>query len=92
MPEPPNYTTCIAHLAKTASSRPKARAAPTTKQLKSECEQQYKSLQTEVLGFLISSQWVIGEASALNVNLSDAQVKKEFTKIKNAQFPDGSRC
>jgi foldase protein PrsA len=87
IPEPPNYTTCIAHLAKTAPKPAKGQSAPTTKQLKSECEQQYKSLLTEVLGFLISSQWVIGEASALNVKLSDAEVKKEFTKIKNTQFP-----
>jgi foldase protein PrsA len=90
VPEPPNYTTCIAHLAKTAPKPAKGQSAPTTKQLKSECEQQYKSLQAEVLGFLISSQWVIGEASALNVSLSDAQVKKEFTKIKSAQFPKGA--
>jgi foldase protein PrsA len=90
VPEPPNYTTCVAHLAKTAPKPAKGQAAPTTKQLKSECAQQYKSLQTEVLGFLISSQWVIGEASSLKVNVTDAQVKKEFTKIKNAQFPKGS--
>ncbi len=90
VPEPPNYTTCVAHLAKTAPKPAKGQSAPTTKQLKSECAQQYKSLQTEVLGFLISSQWVIGEASSLNVNVTDAQVKKEFTKIKSAQFPKGS--
>jgi len=90
VPEPPNYTTCVAHLAKTAPKPAKGQSAPTTKQLKSECAQQYKSLQTEVLGFLISSQWVIGEASSLKVNVTDAQVKKEFTKIKNAQFPKGS--
>jgi foldase protein PrsA len=87
IPEPPNYTTCIAHLAKTAPKPAKGQSAPTSKQLKSECEQEYKSLQTEVLGFLISSQWVIGEASSLNVKLSDAEVKKEFTKIKTTQFP-----
>jgi len=87
IPEPPNYTTCIAHQAKTAPKPVKGHPAPTTKQLKSECEQEYKSLQTEVLGFLISSQWVLGEASSLNVKLSDAEVKKEFTKIKDTQFP-----
>lgn len=90
VPEPPNYTTCIAHLAKTSPKPEKGQKAPTTAQLKSECETQYKSLQTEVLGFLISSQWVIGEASSLNVKLSDAEVKKEFTKIKNTQFPKAS--
>jgi foldase protein PrsA len=90
VPEPPNYTTCIAHLAKTSPKPEKGQKAPTTAQLKSECETQYKSLQSEVLGFLISSQWVIGEASALGVKLSDAEVKKEFTKIKATQFPKAS--
>jgi foldase protein PrsA len=90
VPEPPNYTTCIAHLAKTSPKPEKGQKAPTTAQLKSECETQYKSLQSEVLGFLISSQWVIGEASSLGVKLSDAEVKKEFTKIKATQFPKAS--
>jgi foldase protein PrsA len=87
VPEPPNYTTCIAHLAKITPKPAKGQKGTTTAQLKSECETQYKSLQSEVLGFLISSQWVIGEASALGVKLSDAEVKKEFTKIKSTQFP-----
>jgi foldase protein PrsA len=87
VPDPPNYTECIAHLEATAPKPAKGQSKPTSAQLKSECEQQYKSLQQEVLGFLISSQWVIGEASHLGVNVSDAEVKKEFEKIKNQQFP-----
>jgi len=87
LPDPPNYTACIAHLEATAPKPAKGQSKPTSAQLKSECEQQYKSLQQEVLGFLISSEWVIGEASHLGVNVSDAEVKKEFEKIKNQQFP-----
>ncbi len=87
VPEPPKYTACIAHLAATAAKPAKGQAAPTTAKLKTECETQYKALQTEVLGFLISSQWVIGEASSLGVKLSDAEIKKEFAKIKNEEFP-----
>jgi foldase protein PrsA len=87
VPEPPDYTTCIAHLAKTAAKPAKGQSAPSTKELKTECETEYKSLQSEVLGFLISSQWVLGEAAALNVKLSDAEVKKEFAKIKTTEFP-----
>ncbi len=52
-----------------------------------QCATQYKSLQQEVLGFLISSQWVLAEATSLGVKLSDAEVKKEFAKIKATQFP-----
>jgi foldase protein PrsA len=87
VPDPPNYTECIAHLEATAAKPAKGQAKPTTAQLKSECEQQYTSLKQEVLGFLISSEWVIGEAAHLGVNVSDAEVKKEFEKIKNEQFP-----
>jgi foldase protein PrsA len=82
-PEPPNYTACIAHLQATQTTKP----APTREQLKKQCETQYKSLLSEVLGFLISSNWVIGEANSLGVKLSDAEVKKQFETIKSQQFP-----
>jgi len=87
IPEPPSYKACIAHLQATTPAPAKGQAAPTTAQLKSQCEQQYKQLQQQVLGFLISSDWVIGEAGHLGVKLSDAEVHKQFVKIKNQQFP-----
>ena len=68
-------------------NRRKASPSRRRRELKSECEQQYTSLKQEVLGFLISSEWVIGEAANLGVKVSDAEVKKEFEKIKNQQFP-----
>jgi foldase protein PrsA len=86
VPEPPSYTACIAQ-AKAAAKPVKGQAAPSEAQLKSQCEQEYKSLQQEVLGFLISSNWVLGEAGSLGVKVSDAEVKKQFEKIKNQQFP-----
>jgi len=86
IPEPPHYTACIA-AAKAAVKPVKGQATPSEAQLKSQCEQEYKSLQQEVLGFLISSEWVLGEASSLGVKVSDAEVKKQFEKIKNQQFP-----
>jgi foldase protein PrsA len=87
IPEPPNYTACIAHLKAVAPKPAKGQSAPTEAQLKSECEQQYKSLQTEVLGFLISSEWVLGEAAHLGVKVSDKEVEKQFATVKNQQFP-----
>jgi hypothetical protein len=41
---------------------------------------------TEVLGFLISSDWVIGEAQDRGVTVSAAKVKKEFDRIRREQF------
>jgi foldase protein PrsA len=87
IPDPPSYTACIAHLEATAVKPAKGQSKPTKAELKSECEQQYSSLKQEVLGFLVSSEWVLGEAEHLGVKASDAEVKKEFEKIKNEQFP-----
>lgn len=86
IPDPPKYAQCIAHT-KAQSKTAKGQTAPTEAQLKSQCEQQYKTLQQEVLGFLISSTWVLGEASSLGVKVSDKEVKKQFEKIKSQQFP-----
>ena len=87
VPDPPSYTACIAHLEATAPKPAKGQPRPSAAQLKSECEQQYKSLQQEVLSFLISSEWVLGEAESLGVKVGDKEVKKQFEKIKSEQFP-----
>jgi foldase protein PrsA len=87
IPDPPRYTACIAALQSTQPKPAKGQAPPTQTQLKSQCEQRYKALQTTVLGFLISSQWVIGEASSLGVKVPDKEVKKRFDQIKSQQFP-----
>jgi foldase protein PrsA len=87
IPDPPKYTACIAHEKSVAPKPAKGQAAPTEATLKTQCETQYKALQQEVLGFLVSSEWVLGEASSLGVNISDKEVKKEFEKIKKTQFP-----
>ena len=88
LPEPPHYTACIKHLEEeektTAAKGSKKR---TQAELKTQCEQQFKTYKTEVLGFLISSDWVIKEAESLGVKASDKEVKKQFEKIRNEQFP-----
>jgi foldase protein PrsA len=89
-PEPPNYEACIARFTALAEKELKAKSIkqiPTKAKLKEVCEQQYKTLKQEVMSFLLSSQWVIGEANRLGIKLSDAEVKKQFLKIKSQQFP-----
>lgn len=41
----------------------------------------------EVMGFLVSSDWVIGEAQDLNVHVSETQVRRMFDRIRHEQFP-----
>jgi foldase protein PrsA len=87
LPEPPKYKACIAHLRETTPKPAKGQPAPTEAQFKSQCEQQYKSLLQEVMGFLISSEWVLGEANSLGVKVNDKEVKKRFNQIREQQFP-----
>jgi foldase protein PrsA len=89
-PEPPAYTACIARFKEVAEKELKAKAIktiPTEAKLKSTCEAQYKTFKQEVMSFLLSSQWVLGEAARLGIKVSDAEVHKQFLKIKTQQFP-----
>lgn len=86
IPTPPSFSACISHLAATSAKTKKAKP-PTHAQLKSECETQYQSLKKEVVNYLISSEWVLGEAKNLGIKLSDSEVHKEFMKIRSEQFP-----
>jgi foldase protein PrsA len=93
IPDPPLYKSCIAHLhevnLKEIATNPlQKKTKPVVESvLKKQCETQYKTYVQEVLAFLISSQWVISEAKELGVKLTDAEIKKQFQKIRSAQFP-----
>jgi hypothetical protein len=41
----------------------------------------------QVMGFLISADWVIGEARDLHIHLSASQVRRMFEQLRRAQFP-----
>ena len=87
VPEPPSYTACVAH-AKAVAPKPAAgQSPPTEAQLKAQCAQQYQALKQEVLSFLLSSSWVLGEAGSLGVKVSDKEVKKRFEQVRTQQFP-----
>ena len=45
------------------------------------------SLRNEVLGFLISADWVSSEASARNIEVSKKEVTRRFDRIRGQQFP-----
>jgi hypothetical protein len=81
VPEPPNYSTCIAN-GRINSSTLKL----STAQLKSACEHQYEILKQQALGFLISSQWIIREAAHLGVKPTHAEIEKALHKFIAQQF------
>ncbi len=76
IPDPPNYTKCMASLKKIApASIPPA-------ELKTACVSQF----TQTLEYLVRSAWVQGQAASLGLKVSPAAVMAKFTTAKNAQF------
>jgi hypothetical protein len=45
------------------------------------------AVKNEVMGFLVSSDWVLGEAADLNIDVSEAKVRHTFNRIRGKQFP-----
>jgi len=44
------------------------------------------ALKDEVMGFLISSEWLLGEAAAQGIEISEAAVHKRFEEVQKQQF------
>jgi hypothetical protein len=44
------------------------------------------ALKDKVMGFLLTSEWVLGEAAALGIDVSEAEVQKHLAEIQKKQF------
>ncbi|WP_372791228.1 peptidyl-prolyl cis-trans isomerase [Paraconexibacter sp.] len=87
IPEPPDFKACIAKKAKDAPKPAKGQPKPTDAQFKTQCKQEYEGLRDQVLQFLISANWIQGEAADRDVKVTDAEVKKQFETTKKQSFP-----
>jgi len=74
VPDPPHYTACIARLS--ASGTSKSDGA----QLEQECRSRYQALQRRALEFLISSDWLIQEAAAEHLSLSEREIEERVNQ------------
>jgi foldase protein PrsA len=90
VPDPPNFTKCIAEKRKTTPKPGKGKPKVTDQQLKSQCQQQYNSLRDQVVSLLISYRWIQGEADQRNIKVTDAEVQKSFEQQKKQNFPKES--
>jgi parvulin-like peptidyl-prolyl isomerase len=87
VPVPPNFTACVAEKRKTAPKPAKGQPKPTDATFKAQCKQEYEGLRDQVLQFLISSEWIIGEAKDQGIKVSDKDVDKQFETTKKQSFP-----
>ena len=84
-PDPPNFEKCVA--AKLKQPVPKGSQKPKPEQLKEQCKQEYEGLKTQVLQFLIQAETLQQEAAERDINVSDAEVRKQFADQKKQSFP-----
>jgi foldase protein PrsA len=87
IPQPPEFTTCVADKQKTAPKPPKGQPKPTADQFKAQCKQEYEGLRDQVMQLLIQEKWVRGEADDQGVKVTDAEVRKAFEEQKKQSFP-----
>jgi hypothetical protein len=82
IPTPPDYRACIAYLAPGATAT-STRPAPSTAQLRTQCEQEYASLLKQTQGKLILNFWVREEAARAGA----AMTARETDRALHFQFP-----
>ena len=87
VPDAPTFTKCIAAKREAQPKPAKGQKPPTDAQLKSQCQQEYNGLRDQVMQFLISAQWIEGEAADEGIKVSDADVNKRFQQTKKQSFP-----
>lgn len=76
VPDPPNYTKCIASLKKIAP------AGITLAVIKNACVQQFQ----QTMEYLVRADWVQGQAAAEGIKVTSAQVQAKFATAR-AQSP-----
>jgi foldase protein PrsA len=85
VPDPPDYTKCVA--AKKKTPAPSGQKTQTDAALKKQCKTEYTTLKREVMQFLIQSEWVTQEADKRDITVSDKAVRKSFEDQKKQAFP-----
>jgi len=87
IPQPPEFTACVADKKKTSPKPPKGQPQPKDSDFKAQCKQEYEGLRDQVMQLLIQNEWVAGEAAEQGVEVSDAEVRKAFDQQKKQSFP-----
>jgi foldase protein PrsA len=82
VPDPPNYTQCMADARRQI---PQLKKTP-AKTLKADCSQLFTTLSGQVMDFLIKAYWYQADAHKLGINITSAQVQKALATAKKSQF------
>jgi foldase protein PrsA len=86
VPDPPDYTKCVA--AKKKTPVPKGEERPSDDALKKQCKTEFDGLKREVMQFLIQAEWVEQEAAEQDIEISDKEIQRALEDQKKQAFPN----
>lgn len=78
-PQPPYYSACIAGIHHSFPGQSSA-------SMKAQCEQQYVALERKALAYLITANWVRGEAAKLHLTASHSEVMKQLHRELKGKY------
>lgn len=84
--EPANYPACISASETIVAGSPH-KSAFTKPDYEEKCRQLYESVKEQALGFMISVQWRVNEASEAGIELSDADIARYARELNARDFP-----
>jgi foldase protein PrsA len=82
VPEPPTYSRCVAAAGAAQSQSASPRRA-STQELRRQCAQTYARLRKKALAFLITADWLQGEAAAQGISVSASEVYARYEQQLN---------
>ncbi len=90
VPEPPDFTECVASKQEQASALQQGGAAqqqiPSEDELRDQCEQEYELLKEQVMQFLIQAEAIEQEAEERDLSVSDEEVTSRLEDLKQQSF------
>lgn len=87
VPDPPSYQSCIA-AQRAQIAKDKKKSQLTEKDLKQGCETQYDQLKSQVMSFLIRSEWLNKQAEELGIDIPEAKIKAALNQARQQAFPN----
>jgi foldase protein PrsA len=86
VPDPPDFTNCVA--AKKKTPVPKGQERPSDEALKKQCKTEFDNLKREVMQFLIQAEWVQQEAEEQDIKITDKEIERALEDQKKQAFPN----
>jgi hypothetical protein len=86
IPDPPRFVRCIAHLASKPDLTRYQSPVEQHTEFMGQCERTYQQLRIQVLGALISGEWLIGEGEARGLKLTAAEERHWSEKVLKGQL------